>query len=415
MHLFTSKFVTRPEYVKELPGSVSTPRGFGASGIAAGLKKSGKLDLGLLVSKAPCKSAALYTPNAAAAAPVQVCRQETSKAAIQGIVVNSGSANACTGEDGLADARRMVELASRAMGIPKELVAVASTGVIGHKIPMNLIEKGIEAAAISMSEFGGSEFSEAIRTTDKIEKHGAVEVELSAGTVLIGACAKGAGMIAPNMATLLSFVTSDVDAPSGLLQELLKVAAARSFNSMSVDGDMSTNDCLFLMANGMSGVKLEPGSDDTKLFASALEAVCKGLALKMVADGEGATKVVSLNVKGAASDEEAVFVARAVSNSPLVRTAFYGRDANWGRLMASAGAALAGEPALDADIYYEEICLARSGAANPDPVDEQRLKSIMLQPEIRVTLDLNRGEHEHTMYFSDLTHDYVTLNAEYTT
>lgn len=415
MHLFTSKFVTRPEHVREMPGSVSTPKGFVASGIAAGLKKSGKLDLGLLVSQAPCASAALYTPNAAAAAPIRICRDEVAAGTIQGIVVNSGSANACTGSGGLDDARLMTELAAKAAGLPQDRMAVASTGVIGQKLPMYLVEEGIETAARAMVEYGGGDFAEAIRTTDKIDKDGAIEVELTSATVRIGACAKGAGMIAPNMATLLAFITTDAGASPQLLQEILKTAAAGSFNSMSVDGDMSTNDCLFLLANGLSGVELEPGSEDARLFAEAVAAVCKGLALKMVADGEGATKVVGINVTGAAGDGEAALVARSIANSSLVRTAFYGRDANWGRLIASAGAALAGESQLNADIYYEDVCLAQNGAGSAEPVDADRLKSIMAQPEILVTLNLNRGGSQHTMYFSDLTHDYVTLNAEYTT
>jgi len=415
MHLFTSKFVDRPQHVTELPGSVSTPQGFLAAGVAAGLKKSGKLDLGILVCKEPCVSAALYTPNAAAAAPIKVCRDETEAGTIQGVVVNSGSANACTGELGLGDARTMGKMAALAAGIEVKHMAVASTGVIGVPLAMELVEAGIVNAADSLTEFGGGDFAEAIRTTDKIDKDGAVEVELSSGVVRVGACAKGAGMIAPNMATMLAFLTTDAAVPAAMLGELLTQAVAASFNSMTVDGDMSTNDCIFLMASGKSGVSIDEGSDDARLFGEALAAVCKGLALKMVADGEGATKVVELNVTGAASDDEAEFVSRAVSNSSLVRTAFYGRDANWGRIMASAGAALAGEPELLADIYYEDVCLAQNGAACPEAPGEARLKQIMGEPEISVTLQLNRGDSSHRMYFSDLTHDYVTLNAEYTT
>lgn len=415
MHLFTSRFVQQPDHVTELPGSVSTPKGFSASGISAGLKKSGKLDLGMLVCKGPCSSAALYTPNAAAAAPIIYCRDETSAGALQGVVVNSGSANACTGEQGLTDARTMAALAAAKDGIDIKNMAVASTGVIGVPLPMEAIESGIGAAAAELSESGGGEFAKAIRTTDKIDKDGAIEVSLSGGTVRVGACAKGAGMIAPNMATLLAFVTTDAAIPAVLLQELLRQAVAASFNSMSVDGDMSTNDCIMVFASGQSGVAISEGSGDAALFGEALAAVCKGLALKMVADGEGATRVVELKVTGAVDEAEAALVSREVSNSSLVRTAFYGRDANWGRIMASVGAALAGEPELLADIHYEEVCLARGGAVSPDPADSGRLEKIMAWPEISVTVALHRGSASHTMYFSDLTHDYVTLNAEYTT
>jgi glutamate N-acetyltransferase/amino-acid N-acetyltransferase len=330
-------------------------------------------------------------------------------------VVNSGSANACTGEQGLKDAQQMVKLAEELSGVEPGRMAVASTGVIGQPLPMGLVEAGINEAAGSLSGIGGKEFAEAIRTTDKLHKEGAVEVALTGGKAHIGICAKGAGMIAPNMATLLAFVTTDVAAPSGLLHELLGNAVSGSFNRVSVDGDMSTNDCIFLLASGASGVTLSPGSTDAELFTAALASVCQSMALKMVADGEGATKTVEFSVTGAAAPEEAAAVARAIAGSPLVRTAFYGRDANWGRIMAAAGAALAGEPRLDADVFYEDICLARSGAVAPDAVDAQKLEKIMLQPEIAVTLDLHRGSESYTMYFSDLTHDYVTLNAEYTT
>ncbi|MBE0429723.1 MAG: bifunctional glutamate N-acetyltransferase/amino-acid acetyltransferase ArgJ [Thermoleophilia bacterium] len=415
MHLFSSKFVKPPDHVNEITGSVTTPRGFRASGIAAGLKKSGKPDLGMLVSESPCTSATLYTPNAAAAAPIRVCREETAAGALQAVVVNSGSANACTGERGLEDARAMVKLAAAKIGIDPRFMAVASTGVIGQKLPMEAVEPGIKFAADSLSKSGGGDFADAIHTTDKLDKDGAVEVNLSQGTATIGACAKGAGMIAPALATLLVFVTTDAVIPAPLLRKMLTAAAGGSFNAVSVDGDMSTNDFILLMANAESGVAIEPGGGDAILFSEALAAVCKGLALKIVADGEGATKVIELNINGAAGAEEAVRVAGAISNSALVKTAFYGRDANWGRLIAAAGAALAGQPELLADIHYEEVCLARGGVACETAPDPERLKEIMGKPEISVTLDLRRGGSSHTMYFSDLTHDYVTLNAEYTT
>lgn len=415
MHLFTSKFIHRPDYVTEIKGSITTPAGFLAAGVSSGIKKSGKLDLGLLISKVPCTSAALYTANAAAAAPVKVCREDLNAGAIQGVVVNSGIANACTGKQGLADARLMRRMAAALSGIPVENMAVASTGVIGIPLEMDVVKRGIAAAAKSLSERAGEKFAQSIKTTDRLRKEGAVEIKLQEGMVKIGACAKGAGMIAPNMATMLAFVTTDARLPATLLEQMLAGAVADSFNSISVDGDMSTNDCIFLLANGESGVMVKPGTKDAQMFTEALAVVCKSLALKMVADGEGATKVIELKLSGAASEEEAQRVARAISNSPLVRTAFYGRDANWGRIMASAGAALAGEPGLLADIFYEDVCLAESGAACATAIDEEKLRNIMLQPEISVTVDLHRGGAEYKMYFSDLTHDYVTLNAEYTT
>ena len=392
---------------------MTTPAGFQAAGVAAGMKKSGKPDLGLLVSPAACTSAAMYTPNAAAAAPVIVSREETARGQIRGIIVNSGSANACTGERGFDNARRMVRLAAGQAGLEPDQMAVASTGVIGVPLEMDLVEPGIAAAAEALSADGGPAFAQAIRTTDSLDKEGAVALKLAAGTVHIGACAKGAGMIAPNLATLLAFVTTDAGVPSELLGALLRDAVAGSFNAVTVDGDMSTNDCVFLLANGQSGVELVPGSPDARLFAEGLAAILKSLALKMVADGEGATKVIELRAAGAASASEAVALCRSIATSPLVRTAFFGQDANWGRIMASAGAVLAGESGLAADIYYEDICVAAGGAAAEPPAG--RLAKIMEQQEISVTLDAHRGEAEHTIYFCDLTHDYVTLNSEYST
>ncbi len=416
MHLFTSKFVERPRQVEELPGSVSTPSGFKAAGVAAGIKASGNRDVGLLVSEQPCSSAAVFTTNAAAAAPIIISREAAASGELRAVVVNSGNANACTREQGLTDARVMAAAASEAIGIEADRIAVASTGIIGEPLPMEKVTAGINTAAAELSRHGGGDLAEAIRTTDRLDKAGAVEVKLPEGKVRIGACAKGAGMIAPEMATMLAFITTDAAVSPGALGGMLKTASAASFNTVSVDGDMSTNDCLLLLANGSSGISIESGSVEMELFGEALAAVCKGLALKMVADGEGATRTVEFKVSGAADAGEALRVARANATSTLVRTAFYGRDANWGRIMAATGAALAGAGALAADIHYESICLARDGAACPEAAaDGQRLQAVMEQQEISVSVDLKRGEASHTMYFSDLTHDYVTLNAEYTT
>jgi glutamate N-acetyltransferase/amino-acid N-acetyltransferase len=415
MHLFTSKFLNKPKNVRELPGSVTTPAGFRATGVAAGIKRSGNLDLGLLVSDSPCAAASVFTTNAAAAAPVRVVREETDRATLQGLVVNSGSANACTGERGLTDARKMAELAASATGLSAAAMAVASTGVIGTPLPMEKVAAGIGAAADALSDSGGGDFAAAIQTTDRIDKVGAVEVELEAGSVRVGVCAKGAGMIAPNMATMLAFITTDAALEAGALQEMLDRAVAVSFNAVSVDGDMSTNDSLFLLANGAGGVRVERDGDDFDSLGRAVEAVCMSMALKMVADGEGASRTIELNVKGAAGAEEAARVAAAVATSSLVRTAFYGRDANWGRIMASAGAALNGERQLAADITFEDILLAEGGAAAAEEPEPEALRAVMGRQEISVTLDLHRGDAGHTMYFSDLTHDYVTLNADYTT
>ncbi len=414
MHLFTSKFVEKPAFVSEMPGSVTTPAGFRAAGIAAGIKPSGKKDLGILVSDQECVSAVMFTTSAAAAPPVCVSRDEKQAAMLRGVVANSGSANAATGDQGLEDARSMAEAAAQACDIDPAAMAVASTGVIGERLPMQEVKAGIEAAAAELSPHGGPDFAEAIRTTDSLEKQGAVAVELGGGTVHIGACAKGAGMIAPGMATMLAFITTDAAVGPGLLAELTRAAVGQSFNTISVDGDMSTNDSVFVFASGTAGTEITESSGDRERFAAALAVVCKGLALKMVADGEGATRVVELTVKGASDGDEATHVARAISKSTLVRTAFYGGDANWGRLLAAAGGALAGKEKLAASIFFEDVCVAEGGTAR-EGVSADVLSGLMEQPEIAVTIDLHRGNGDYRVYFSDLTHDYVTLNSAYTT
>jgi glutamate N-acetyltransferase/amino-acid N-acetyltransferase len=412
-----TRFVSLPGFVAQDQRSVTFPRGYTAAGVACGLKKKGRLDLGLLASLRPAVSAATFTSNAAAAAPVRLTRETSACDRLQGVVVNAGNANACTGKQGLADAARMRLLAAQHLRLPVELVAVASTGVIGVPLDMGKVEPGIAAAAAAMKPGGGEHFSQAIRTTDSSPKRGALELETADGVVRLGAAAKGCGMISPRMATMLCFVTCDAAVGVEDWRRMLADAVGTSFNRITVDGQESTNDMVVGFANGASGVRL--GQAGLGQLAEALDATLLALAVGMVADGEGATKAVRLTVGGAHDEDEAERVARAVADSPLVKTAFFGRDANWGRIVQAVGQALGehGTSAVaTADVLYEDLAVVRGGR----PValgegEQERLADIMAQHEIDVRVGLHGGPAAATVYFSDLTHDYVTLNAEYST
>jgi glutamate N-acetyltransferase/amino-acid N-acetyltransferase len=380
---FRSRWVDAPAGIEELDAAQLAP-GFRAGGVHVGLKGGGKTDVGLLVCDvASIESALVLTRNASAAAPIRVCREVVDQGHVRAAVINSGNANAETGEKGFADALAMSERAADVLGLETPEVAVAETGVIGVPMPMSAVLPGIEAAAKDLSATGGAVFSEAIMTTDRWPKRCTVK----AGGVTLSAQAKGAGMIEPNMATLLCFVQTDavVTDPS----TKLKRAVDASFNRITVDGQMSTNDTVLVQANGTSGKPLPEG---------LLDAVLLQLAIEIVRDGEGAARAGRVEVSGAADQGEAERVARAIANSPLVKTALYGRDPNWGRIAQAAGAALAG-----ADI--DEI--------GSDSIDAAELGADI--PEANIGLRLNRGSGRAHVYFSDLGHEYVTLNAEYTT
>lgn len=380
---FRSRWVDPPTGVEELDPAQLAP-GFRAGAAHCGLKGGGKTDIGLLVCDAPrVTSSVLLTRNASAAAPVRVCRQRVDRGAVRAAVVNAGNANAETGEKGFADAWAMCEEAGAKLGLDPGAVAVAETGVIGVPLPIDAVLAGIGDAAGSLSADGGAAFSAAILTTDRWPK----SCTLRAGGVTLSAQAKGAGMIQPTMATMLCFVQTDaaVDDPAGAL----RAAADASFERITVDGQMSTNDTVLLQATGEAGAPLPAG---------LLEAVLLQLAIEIVADGEGSSRVCRAQVKGAASAEEAERVARAIANSPLVKTALFGRDPNWGRIAQAAGMALAGED-------LEEI-----GAGS---IDATELGEDRSEAEIGIRLD--RGESNTHVWFSDLGYEYVRINAEYTT
>jgi glutamate N-acetyltransferase / amino-acid N-acetyltransferase len=380
---FKSRWVEPPAGVEELDPALLAP-GFRAGGAHCGLKGGGKTDVGLLVcDEEAVSSAILLTRNASAAAPVRVCRERCDRGAIRAAVVNAGNANAETGEQGYADAVAMCDTAAEKLGLRREAVAVAETGVIGVPLPIDTVLTGIGEAAEGLSESGGVAFSDAILTTDRWPKR----CTLRAGGVTVSAQAKGGGMIQLKMATVLCFVQTDAVVENA--GAALRAASDASFERITVDGQMSTNDTVLLQATGAAGAPLPEG---------LLEAVLLQLALEVVADGEGSSRVGRVQVEGAASPAEAERVARAIANSPLVKTALFGRDPNWGRIAQAAGMALAGED-------LEEI-----GA---DSIDAAELGSEVAEAEIGLRLD--RGEHSAHVWFSDLGYEYVRINAEYTT
>jgi glutamate N-acetyltransferase / amino-acid N-acetyltransferase len=380
---FRSRWVEAPAGVEELDPAQLAP-GFRAGGAHCGLKGGGRTDVGLVVCDAEeVTSALLLTRNASAAAPIRVCRDRCEKGRIRAAVVNSGNANAETGEQGYADALAMCEETARQLGVTPEQVAVAETGTIGVPLPIKAVLGGIGDAAATLAADGGNLFSDAILTTDRWPKR----CTLRAGGVTLSAQAKGAGMIEPNMATMLCFVQTDAVVPDP--DACLREAVERSFNRITVDGQMSTNDTVLLQASGDSGQPLPEG---------LLDAVLMQLAIEIVRDGEGAARAARIEVSEAASAAEAERVARAVANSPLVKTALFGRDPNWGRIAQAAGAALVGEDLEE--IGAEHIDAAELGAD---------------VGEAEIGLRLGRGEHAAHVWFSDLGYDYVKLNAEYTT
>jgi glutamate N-acetyltransferase / amino-acid N-acetyltransferase len=408
-----SRFAGLPAGAEQAEHSVTHPLGFRAAGVHAGIKKKYR-DLALLVSERPCASAAVFTTNAAAAAPVLLTRETAACDRLRAVVVNSGNANACTGKRGLGDAARMRSVTAGALRLPPEEVAVCSTGVIGVQLPIDAVVGGVARAARKASRALGNEFATTILTTDRFAKRGALTLALSQGEVRLGFAAKGGGMISPNMATMLCFVTTDAVIPAPHLQALLARVVGRTFNRVTVDGQQSTNDTAIMLANGASGVGLS--GKDLRLFEDAFEQAMLLLALALVADGEGATKVVRLRVEGAADPAEAEVVARAVANSPLVQSAFFGGDPNWGRIVQAVGQIVppANGAGLKADVAFDRLALVKRGVAAALTYDERRhLQKIMQTREIDVLVSLTRGQGAASVFFSDLTYEYVTVNSEY--
>ncbi len=397
---------------EEIPNSVCAPVGFRAAGVPAGIKPSGDPDVALLVSDAPATAAGVFTTNQVVAAPVLVSREHLRGGRARAIVVNAGNANACTGDQGIADARRMAAVAAGTLDLSPEEVLVASTGVIGQRLPMDRVEAGIRAAALELSD-EAAPAARAIMTTDTRPKEVAVEVRLNGSRVRIGGIAKGVGMIGPRMATLLAFLTTDAAVTPDILQATLNAAVERSFNCITVDGDMSTNDSVLLLANGRSGVPLGPGTAALAGFEEALLHVCTRLAKELARDGEGATKLVEIEVSGARTPSEARVVAMTIGNSLLVKTALFGNDPNWGRILAAAG-----RSGIDIDparVRLEVAGFRLMAEGNPLPFDREAASHALAAAEVRVCLHLGQGRASATVWTCDLSYDYVRINAEYTT
>ncbi|MBU1487717.1 bifunctional glutamate N-acetyltransferase/amino-acid acetyltransferase ArgJ [bacterium] len=399
-----------------IKGGITAPRGFKASGISCGIKEEGP-DLALIYSDVQAASAALFTTNKVKAAPVLISQQHISDGRIQAIVANSGMANCCTGKQGLKDASLMAEWTANSLGgIPKESVLVASTGKIGSQLPMEKIGPGIKEAAANLSRDGGKDAARAIMTTDTRPKEAALEVELFGRKVTLGGMAKGAGMIHPEMATMLAFITTDALISPPLLKKALLHSVERSFNMITVDGDMSTNDMAAILANGLAAEKGEEityPSKEFDLFQAALDKLSIDLAKQIPADGEGATKLLEVKVTGALIKEDAGRFARAVAGSNLVKAAFYGCDPNVGRIMAALGQAGEEMEPEEVEIYFGDQLMFRNGCgATFDPA---KVASIMEQKEIRIDIDLNLGEAKATAWGCDLSPEYVQINAHYRT
>jgi glutamate N-acetyltransferase / amino-acid N-acetyltransferase len=409
---FRSRWIEAPAHATEIAAGL--PRGFRAAGVACGLKPSGALDLGLVASSAPATtSAARFTSSGTQSAPVLISRERCLLQEIRVVVVNSGNANAATGRRGLDDAAKMQGAAAIAAGTgAEEHVAVASTGVIGVPLEIDSVIGGIGSAAHQLRSDGDADFADAIRTTDAFAKRVCLDVELSAGTVRLTAQAKGAGMISPGFATLLCFVQSDVALSPETCDLLLGVTVKRSFERISVDGQLSTSDTVILQCSGESGVEVHPETEDELRFGEALDAVLRQLALAVVRDGEGARRVGRVVVRG--GDELAVdAAARAVADSPLVKTALYGGDPNWGRIVQAVGGALPGTAPLALEIAIEGMPVCTNGAAVPHDTDA--LRAAVARDEVECEIGLPGEGVEAERFFSDLGHEYVSINAEYTT
>jgi glutamate N-acetyltransferase/amino-acid N-acetyltransferase len=394
-------------------GGVTSPAGFRAAGIRAGIKAQG-LDLALLVSDAPAHAAAVFTTNRAQAAPVVVSREHLTRSGgtARAVVVNSGCANACTGESGMHVARETAAEAARLLGCPAEQVLVASTGVIGVGLSFHKVRTALPEAIQSLSaESGGALAARAIMTTDPFPKEAAARVSIGSREITIGGMAKGSGMIEPMMATMLGFLTTDAAVPPPLLERALREAVDDTFNAITVDGDSSTNDCVMILANGRSGAVVDAATYGA--FVHALRAVCLRLALGIVRGGEGATKLVTVSVTGAASAAEARKAAKAIANSLLVKTAIHGGDPNWGRLIAVAGRAGVDFVLERASVGLGPIVLFSDGQPHDEAAPEAA--RYLKNDDIMVSVDLGAGSSSSTVWTCDLSAEYVRINAEYRT
>ncbi len=399
--------------MKILAGSITCPRGFLAQGIYAGIKKDDKNDLALVYSEYPCQAAGVFTTNIVRAACIDFNRRQLQDGLARAIVVNSGNANACTGEQGWEDTVAMAAMTAECLGIQPQEVLVASTGVIGVNMPMEKVQAGIIAVANSLSDAGDANAALAIMTTDLINKEIAVEIEIDGQAVRIGAMAKGSGMIHPNMATMLGFITTDAAISSNCLQIMLKAAVSKSFNMISVDGDTSTNDMVLILANGRAGNQMieEPGSQAGLKFAQALEYITVHLAKMIARDGEGANHLIEVQVNHAADEQTACTIARSITSSSLTKAAVFGLDANWGRILAAAGYSGASFDPGRVDIYLGDEMVARDGMGLA--FDEEKARRELEKETVVIIVDLKAGDYAATAWGCDLSYEYVRINAAY--
>ncbi|HEV7529689.1 MAG TPA: bifunctional glutamate N-acetyltransferase/amino-acid acetyltransferase ArgJ [Solirubrobacteraceae bacterium] len=410
---FHSRWVSSPGHVRDLGPDAGLPSGFRAAGVVCGIKPSGNHDLGLLVCDADEPvSAARFTATGVPAAPVIVSQERCRLDGLRAVLANSGCANAATGQRGLDDAAKTQGAAAMAVGCDPDRIALASTGGISHHLPIEKVLQGILAARPALEQAGDTTFQQAIQTTDASEKRANLAVELPAGTVRLSAQCKGAGMISPNFATMLCFVQTDAALEAHTADLLLGVCIKRSFDRASVDGQLSTNDTAILMCSGASGVRVAPESEDELLLGEALDALLRQLAVMMIADGEGAQRIGRVIVRGGHLPS-AEAVARAVANSPLVKTALHGGDPNWGRIVQAVGGALPGTAPLPVALTIEGIPVCIAGAAIA--YDEQALAQAVKGGEIEYEIGLPGEGAETEVFFSDLGHEYIRINAEYTT
>ncbi len=406
------------DWISEVAGGVTAARGFVAGGLHAGLKKCpDRKDLAIIYSQTPAAVGGVFTQNKFAAAPVNWCRQVVAGGRAQAVVVNSGNANACTGAEGAANAAEMAGLCGRALGVPAEQVLVCSTGVIGVQLPMDILRAGIAACVEGqLSANGGQEAAKAIMTTDLYRKECAVSYQYQGQTITVGGMAKGSGMIHPNMATMLCFITTDLQIAPAALQQAVKESADATFNMVTVDGDTSTNDSMLVLANGQAGnAEVAAGGEGYVQFRQALTLVAARLARLMAFDGEGATKLLDCQVSGAASERDARLAAKAVVGSSLVKAAFNGEDANWGRIVCAAGYSGAEFDASRVNLRLRsaggELELMRAGSGLV--FDEEQASRILQEREIFILLELGDGEYSARAWGCDLSHEYVSINADY--
>jgi len=416
-------------------GGVCSAKGFRAAGVAAEIKYKGRNDVALVVADEPCAAAAVFTTNKVAAAPVLYDRMVLGHSAvqpstfslqpstfnlqpkIQAILANSGCANACTGAEGLKDAELSALATAGELGLDPRHVLVASTGVIGRRLPMDRLLKGMKLAAANLGrdDAHGLDAEKAVMTTDTRPKQACVTVKLGGKTVTVGGMSKGSGMIEPNMATMLGFITTDAAIAPAMLRRALKLAIAKSFNRLVVDGDESTNDSVFLLASGKAGNQtIKQSNNDFRLFVEALTAVCVSLARQMATDGEGATKFVTVTVRGAKSEKDAARAARAVAKSPLAKTSWFGRDPNWGRVLAAVGYSGADVEDMKAEVFYDRVWAFRRGKV-ADEAQLAKLAKVLKKDAFEVVVDLHLGAYESSVYTCDFSLDYVHINADYTT